>query len=797
MKKISHLFSIVLFFLLLTIETNAQLPNDMRNVKAAQITDAQLQDFVQKASASGLSEAQVIQEFSKRGMAATEIDILKKRMSSTNTNVANPIVPTERTVAKPAVSYIGNTAGLIFGSELFNTPNLSFEPDLRIPTPKNYVLGPDDQLLLDVFGVNLSQQILKVNTEGAVSLKYAGPVQVSGLTIEEASQLINKKLTKFYPALASGQTKANLTLTGIRTIKIMVIGAAKKPGTYSLTSLATLFNALYVSGGPTDNGSFRKIELIRNNKVIQKADLYDFLINSNQKSNLRLMDNDIIKIPFVTNKINIIGEINREGFYEMLPGETLQNALNFAGGYKTNAYKARITGSRVTDWDKKVIDIIKDSIKSFVPQDGDQYIIGSIIEKYQNKITVEGAVYKPGDFALTDGLTLEDLIKKAEGLREDVYTGRAILVRTKDDLTKEYINLNLVSPESKKLVLKKDDIVKISSIFDLKDNYPVTITGAVRNAGSYAFEENLSLKALILQAGGFAENATGKGIEISRRKKDVDVNNPNAPIVEIIKIDDDKDLSKTSADVLLKPFDVISIKVDPYYKSQISVNITGDVLNPGSYTLTSRAERISDLIKRAGNVLYTANLSGARLIRRNYSINDASDAETAQKIAASAAKDSSGVVLDLDKRAYKEVSIALTKIMDSPGGKDDILLEEGDQVIIPSVDNMVSISGEVFKPLSINYEGSKKLRNYLSDAGGVTRSGNKNKIFVVYPNGKAASTKKVLLFFRKYPAVTAGTKIYVPQEPEKKQLDLTKTSIIISAFSALTTSLFIAYQMVK
>ncbi len=801
-KKISFFSSkkiTLVLFLFLSINLFAQLPSNMSNIKSADVTDAQLQEFVQKAAGSGLSEAQIIQELAKRGMPAAEINALKLRigaMASTGGSAPNTggMAQSSGSKSTEAVSSQPAAVTSIFGSELFANPSLSFEPDLRIPTPKNYVIGPDDKLMLDVYGVNLSQQTLTVSSEGSVNIKYAGPVQLSGLTIEEATKIITSKLAKFYPAISSGGSKVQLVLTGIRSIKIIVIGAVKKPGTYNLTSLATLFNALYVSGGPTDNGSFRNIELIRNNKQIVKADLYDFLINNSQKSNVRLMDNDVIKIPYVKTRISLTGEINRSGLFEIQPNETLKDALGFAGGYRSNAYKARITGTRNTDFEREMIDLPKSAIETFIPKDGDVYTIGSLIDKYQNRVTIEGTVFKPGTYAIEKGLTIAGLLQKAEGLKEDAYTGRATIIRTREDLTKEYITISLLEDAGKNYLLQKEDVVSIASIFDIKEKFTVTINGAVRKPGSYGFEDSLSLKSLILLAGGFTDNATGNGIEISRRKRDVDVNNPESPIVEIIKIDDTKDLSKLSADIKLKPFDVVTVKVDPYYKSQINVSISGEILNPGSYTLSSRSEKISDFIKRAGNILYTANIAGAKLVRRNYG---SADLEVVQKIAVSSAKDSSGVIIDQQTKPYREVSIALTKIINSPGSKEDILLEEGDQIIIPAIDNMVSVSGEVFKPLSISFDNSKKLRDYLFDAGGVTQSGNKKRVFVVYPNGKAAKTKYVLLFFRKYPEISAGCKIFVPKVPEQKAADYSKVGIIIAGFSAIVTTMALVYQITK
>jgi protein involved in polysaccharide export with SLBB domain len=798
-KCLSRLVLVLLF--LNFSYSNAQLPADLSKVKAADITDAQLQEFVQKASASGFSEAQIIEEFTKRGMPASEISILKGRMlAMTQTLVgasASSGVITQKVGAKSAITISSQLANVtsIFGSELFSNPSLSFEPDLRIPTPKNYVLGPDDQLLLDVYGINLSQQKLVVDAEGSVYIKYAGPIQVNGLTLEEASKVINRKLAKFYPAIASNKTKVQLTVTGIRSIKIIVLGAVKKPGTYSLTSLATLFNALYVSGGPNDNGSFRNIELVRNNKLIVKADLYDFLLNSSQKSNVRLMDNDVIKIPFVQNRISLSGELNRVGFFEMQPNETLDDAIRFAGGYKSNAFKARITGVRNTDFERKVIDVVKDDIVKFKPQNGDSFTIGSLIDKYENRIIVDGAVFKPGTYALEKGLTVGQLVQKAQGLREDAYAERIMITRTREDLTKEYISISLNSDSGRNLILQKEDLISISSIFDIKEKFSVTINGAVRKPGSYGFEDSLSLKSLILMAGGFADNATGLGIEISRRKRDVEVNNPQATIVEIINIDDTKDLSKFSADVKLKPFDLVSIKVDPYYKSQISVTINGEVLSPGTYTLTSRAEKISNLIKRAGGPLYTANIAGA-ILRRKNSNNDI-DLSIVQKIAKSTARDSSDVTLETERKPYNEIAINLPEILNNPGSKEDILLLDGDIIQIPLKQYTVSVSGEVFKQLDISYSEGKKLKEYISDAGGYTNSAYKRKTFVIYPNGKADRIKKSFIFFNRYPIVTAGTKIFVPKEPEKKGTDYAKVGLIVTGLSALITSAALAFQILR
>ena len=386
---------------------------------------------------------------------------------------------------------------------------------------------------------------------------------------------------------------------------MILIGAITRPGTYTLPSLANLFNALYVSGGPVENGSLRNIELIRNNRVIQEADLYDFLLNGDLSANIRLEDNDVIRVPFATNMVTLNGQLNRPGIFELHDNESLKDAITYAGGFKSKAFKGRITGSRYSDFDRRVIDVAGDSLQWFTPKNGDEYFIDSVVNRYQNRVIISGAVFKPGPYAVETGMTLKQLINKAQGLKEDVYTGRALVVRTKDDLSKEYISVELKPiAEGKEdgLVLKREDSVHVASIFDLKDTASVTINGAVRKPGIYRFEEGLSLKSLILKAQGFADEATGQGIEISRRKRDVQVNKTGSNIVELITVNDNKELSGSSTDVQLQPFDIITIKEDPYYKKQISVKVTGEVLMPAVYTLQSREERLSSIIQRAGGL---------------------------------------------------------------------------------------------------------------------------------------------------------------------------------------------------
>lgn len=790
--------------MLLCIQVNAQqLPSDLSTVKSSQISDAQLISILNQAKSNGLTQDQITTEMLRRGLPPAEMQELKERIqqlefgstsiSDSSTQLKNQSTRTVKQKTNSIDILFKEKEKLeLFGTELFSNTNLTFEPDLRMATPANYIIGPDDELLLTIYGSNVSQQNLKVSPEGTIHVKYAGILTVSGLSVEAATSLLKARLTKYYPALANNQTRLQLALGNIRSIKVILIGAIKRPGTYTLPSLATLFNALYVSGGPGENGSFRKIELIRNNKVIQVADLYEFLLKGNQQTNILLQDNDVIRIPFANSLITLDGQLNRPGIYELLPADNLETAVEFAGGFKSKAFRGRITGTRFLDFGRSMLDISGDSLSRFQPKNGDEFLVDSVINRFNNRVIITGAVFKPGPYALEPGMKMADLIQKAQGVKEDVFSGRALLIRTRSNLTKEYINEELtpiLNGEKVGQSLQKDDSVHIVSIFDLRDSLTVTINGAVRKPGTFRYEDSLSLKALIMKAGGYTDNAYSLGIEVSRRKRDINVNQSGGKIVELITINDSADLAGNKTDILLSPFDIVTIKENPYYKKQISVQISGEVLMPAVYTLQSREERLSSIIKRSGGLLYTANIKGAKLIRKKKELLDSMEVKrllsTIEKDTSLTATDSISML-----KTTRDVAIDLEFILKNPGSLDDITLEDGDELVIPRINNTVSVNGEVFRPLDIMFEKSKKFKDYLSDAGGVTLVGKRSRAFVIYPNGSSAKIKRTMGIFPRYPAIQPGSSIYVPQKPKRDgNFDAAKAGILVSTITALITAI--------
>jgi protein involved in polysaccharide export with SLBB domain len=758
--------------------------------------------YVQQAQSSGMSEADLLAEFQRRGLPDAEIQALSARVKAASSSSSDqPALVSGARIIKggaTAPKDPGRSASRVMGSELFSGADPLFVPNLKIATPKTYVIGPDDELQLDIYGNNLSSQKMIVSPDGMINVKYAGPVNVSGLSIEQVTGVLKSRLTKYYPSLSSGETRIQLTLGSIRSIQVMVIGAVKKPGTITLPSIATVFNALYASGGPADNGSYRNIALIRNSKAIDTADLYDFILKGDQTSNLPLRDNDVIMVPFAQVQVTLDGALNRTGIFELKSTEVLQDALNFAGGFTSNAFQGRITGYRFTDVQKTVIDIPKKEFSGFVLKNGDALTINTIVDKFENRVLITGAVSKPGSYALEQGLDIKGLIKKAEGLSDGAFAARATLIRLNEDLSKDFIDVDLKKHLNgeQSILLKKEDVLNVFLEKDLKDRTTVSINGAVRGNGDFEYEDSLTLQGLILRAGGFLENASVSSIEVGRRKKGIDPTDGDGKIADIIRVKVDKNLNKIGEDFYLMPYDQVSVRLDPGTIPQKNVSITGKVLFPGSYTMETNADLLSDLVKRAGGLLPIADIDAVKLIRSNRSVG-ASDVKRVAE--ANIKYDSISVDQEeLGKLSNPRIEIAinLNKAIASPGSKDDISLEEGDELVVPQINYVVNVFGEVQKPISVQFEPGLGLRQYINQSGGFSVNASRGKSFVVYPNGKSSVVKHPLGIFRSTPDVTPGSTIFVPKKGERKDrsFDPAKAGILVSALSAVMTGLVLLFR---
>jgi len=801
----------ILFFLLLcgSVIANGQglLNQDLRQVKVDQLSDADILYYYNRLQQAGISEDQAAQIALGKGMPQEEVTKLQKRLATLITSQKsglrgslNDSLQTSRKENESIIPLRLETIDKkIFGSELFNTASLAFEPNLRIATPGNYSLGPDDELIVNVFGLSEAKYTLKVNPEGYIYIQNAGPILVSGLTVEDAAEKIKSKLaTTIYRAINTGQTKVQVSLGNIRSIRVTIIGEAKKPGTYTVSSLATLFNALYLCGGPADNGSYRKIELVRNNKVHKTVDIYDFLLHGSLAGNIQLSDGDVIRIPYYESRVSVNGEVKRSGIFEIIAGDKLQQVLDNAGGFSDSAYRSSVKILQVTDKERKVSDVNSSNYNMQELHGGDAIYVGKVINRYANRVVIKGAVMRPGQFELTTDFTLKQLILNADGIREDAFLKRGIITRLKDDLSVEVVPFNvegIIKGTESDILLKREDEVTISSIFDLQDKKTISIQGEVRSAGTYEFKDSTTIKDLIFEAGGFSESATGKRIEVARRVNNADPGSTSAEIAKIVQIDEEKDLQLTSKNFYLQPYDVVIVRNNPGYFTQKTVTVQGEVLYPGPYVINSTDEKLSSIISRAGGFKNTADASAASLRRVNkIDVQSEVKIKKVEKLVSAQTKDTA-VSDSLAKEAVKPydlIGINLETVMQKPGITNDLILEDGDILFVPKKNQAVKVRGEVLFPTQFAYEEGYNMKYYINKAGGFNSKALRKKAFVLGANGNARTVKS-FLFFRSYPTIKGGDEIYVPPVPDRSGKGLSTGEVIgISSAAASLAGVVIA-----
>lgn len=804
-------FKILFTLLILSVNIVAYSTVTAQNIPAGtsvdQYSDAQIKQLLQQAQAQGLSDAQIIQQAQSRGLSADQATRLRDRINiirkaqGTGATAADTSQNTPRRLNyQPDTSNNANRSNdvfnalkpRIFGADLFRNGSISSTPNLRLATPLNYVLGPDDQLVVNVYGNSLVNWKLNVSPEGNITIPGVGPLNVAGKTIEQATSNIKAKLAANNYAIGRG-TSVNVTLGDIRTIKVRVVGEVVKPNTYSVPSVATVFDALYASGGPSDNGTFRQIEIIRNGRIFRSLDVYDFLVSGSQKDNIGLQDQDIIRVPTYRTRVELSGEVKIPAIFETIPGETLQDILKFAGGFTEKAYTEQIKAVQISNQQYRIIDIFENDYKNYVPLRGDKYIVNRVLDRFENRVIINGAVFRPGQFELEKGLKLSQLIQKAKGLKEDAFTGQGSITRLKPDNTTELISfdvLGVVSKTAPDIVLQREDIVNIASIFDLRDKYTVTIQGEIRNPGEFAYAEKMNLQDLIIKAGGFTEGASAERIEVSRRINNSDPLSANSLVANVFTVNVDPTLKLADVQFELKPYDVVSVYTLPGYEPQKTVKLEGEVVSPGNYTIKTKNEKISDIIKRAGGLTASADVEGGTLKRTNIAILgvDKNKVDTAGitrereerlKRLKQTFKDSTDIQLRNDF-----VGIDLKKILSKPGSNIDLRLEDGDVLLIPKRQQIVRVNGEVLYPSAVVFEKGKSFSSYVSNAGGFSPKALRRGAYIVYPNGSVKASHKIL-FFTTHPNVKPGSEIRVPLKPEKKGLGATEIVGLTTGLASL------------
>jgi polysaccharide biosynthesis/export protein len=748
-----------------------------QNSRVDNLTDEQVQQFYERARASGMTEMQIEQAAMARGFTVMDIAKMRQRMTkiqmkgtSGSTTNALSFMDSDTSLGrkqdgslslKDSEDSLNEPKSRIFGMSFFRKTNLTFEPNLRIATPKNYQLGPDDELNVDVFGNASINYRAKITPDGTFKMKEFAPVYVSGLTIEEAKTKIINRLREGISGLNNGGgSYVVLTLGSIRSIKVTITGEAVKPGTYTVSSLATAFNALYLCGGPSETGSLRKIQVIRNSKVVSTIDFYDFLINGSQVNNVLLHDQDVLFIPFFINHVDVTGEVRRPAIFETKDTDPFKDLLNFAGGFSSKAYRANVTLRRITDREQQLLNITPADFDTFKVADGDSINIGRVLERFTNRVQITGAVFRPGEYAIgKDIQTVAQLVRVADGLREDAFLKRAFIYRKKGNLEPEMVPLaigDIITGQAPDVPLQNRDSLVVKPIEALREQYFLTILGEINIAGDYQYSDKITVSDLVAMAGGLKEGAIGSRIEIARRISDTNVGTTNTEYnTQIIELKIDKQLSINANDAVfeLRPFDIVYIRKSPRYQVQQSVVVIGEINYPGSYPIVNNSERISDLLNRAGGVRPSGYLSGAVFYRKK-----------------------------------SRIAIDINQILANPTIEGNLLLEDYDSLYIPKRSETVEIAGAVLNPSFINYNKDYTFADYLSQAGGYDRQVALRRLaYVTYANGYTTRARR-FLFFSINPKIEPGAIIKVPYKPLDKKSEIS-TLALVSTLAPIIVSL--------
>ena len=832
------LFSLSIFAM--SIQTNAQnllSGKDLSTIKVDALTDAEIAQIQAQIKQAGVSIDMLESQAIAKGMSPAEFAKLKARLASSKTGSKSGSPLVKRTQSNKMVYEKDSTLTrpenkinpLIYGSELFANEN-GFGENQNIATPLNYEVGTNDVLKLVVYGVQEYSSDLEVSKEGSVLIENVGRVKVAGLTIEAATTRIKQQMANTaYPSLRSGESKLALTVGDTRTIQVTIIGA-KRSGNYNVSSLSTILNALTEAGGPNEIGSYRNIELIRNNKLFKKIDLYAFMQNGDQSQNMGLKDRDVIRVPAYKGRVEIKGQVKRPGIFEINSStENFNQFLQYAGGFDDTAYTAWVKVIQKNDKEKVVKDLGAKEFAIYQPQGGDIIQISKILDRFQNRVKLSGAVFRPDFYELTEGMRISDLIQKADGLKEDAYVGRAQLIRLKPNLLKELVSINLSKALQKgseeNIYLQREDELYINSIVDLRDSLTVDLLGEVRNQGRFNYVDSMTVKDLILMAGGFKYEAS-KQIEVARliQIDDAVINNKVATILTTV-VNGDLSFNLGQENFVLQPMDVVTITKKAGYVNPEVVSITGQVNNVGKYTLSSRVERVSDIVKRAGGLIGQAYGEGAFIKRSRFNIDTLRSDESktsveqayirkfkSQQLAATAEiksglNDENGLV-DAQKQnkknlkdtldiLYKElendyyqIAIDINQIMNKPGSQQDLVLRDKDEIVIPKTDNRVKISGGVLRPTNIVYRDGLSIGECISAAGGISEYGRRGRAYVIYANGKSKRTMHFGLF-RINPTIKPGAEVVLPETDVKKDKPLTSiiqlTTVLAQIGSLLAT----------
>ena len=754
-------------------------------VAAQTMSDSQVLEYVKEGIRQGKEQKQLASELARKGVTKEQAMRVKQLYEQQNNVNASNATGTDVNESRLREEMKENTSDMledhpstqdlarsnqVFGRNIFNTRNLTFEPSVNIATPLNYRLGPGDEVIIDIWGASQNTIRQQISPDGTINIQKIGPVNLNGLTIAEANDYLKKTLNKIYNGLNNTNDPTSdirLTLGNIRTIQINVMGEVVQPGTYSLSSFATVFHALYRAGGVSDIGSLRNVQLVRNGKNIATIDVYQFIMKGNIQDDIRLQEGDVVIVPAYDVLVKIDGKVKRPMRFEMKKDENLSTLISYAGGFDADAYTRSLRVVRQNGQEYEVNTVKDLDYSVYKMRNGDVVTAEAILNRFTNKLEIRGAVYRPGIYQLNGKLnTVRELVNEAQGLTGDAFLNRAVLYRQREDLTTEVIPVDIkaiMDGTSQNIILAKNDILYIPSIHDLEDRGDVVIHGEVAKPDSYPYADNMTLEDLIIQAGGLREAASVVRVDVSRRIKNPRSTVDNDTIGQIYTFSlKEGFVVDGTPGFVLQPYDEVYVRRSPGYQAQQNVAVEGEILFGGSYAMTSREERLSDLINKAGGTTSYAYLRGAKLTR----------------VATEGEKKRMGDVIRLMSRQLGEammdslgvrvedhftVGIDLEKAIANPGSASDLVLREGDVVFIPKNTNTVTINGAVMVPNTVSYIAGKNIDYYLNQAGGYSDNAKKSKKFIVYMNGQVTKVKG-----SGKKQIEPGCEIIVPSKSKKR-----------------------------
>lgn len=771
------------------------------------MTDQQVLEYAKDGVKQGKDQRTIATELARRGVTREQAERVKKLYEQQTNTDSNNLTGTAKAEArlreqtqednstmldeKPQAQEVAQQDA-VFGRNIFNTRNLTFEPNVNIATPPNYRLGPGDEVVIDIWGASQNTIRQQISPDGTINLEQLGPVFLSGMTVDRAQQYLTDELRKIY---SDQSNQIRVTLGNTRTIQINVMGEVVQPGTYALSAFSTVFHALYRAGGVSNIGSLRNVKVSRGGKIVATVDVYQFIMQGKTRDDIRLEEGDVIIVPAYDALVQITGNVKRPMRYEMKKDETLSTLLKYAGGFTSDAYtkSLRIVRQNGKEYQVNTVDDTDYSVCKM--HDGDVVTAEAILDRFTNKLEVRGAVYRPGIYELGGKLnTVRELVEKADGLMADAFTGRAVLYRERENKTREVKQIDIraiMDGTQPDIPLQKNDVLYIPSIHDLEDLGNVQIYGEVAHPGDYPYADNMTLEDLVITAGGLRESASVVRVDVARRIKDPKSTESSATIGQTFSFGlKDGFVVDGEPGFTLQPYDQVFVRRSPGYSAQQNVTVSGEVLYGGTYALTTKSERISSVIAKAGGATPFAYVKGAKLTR----VANEEEIRRMQDVVNLLRRQVGDAMIDslgINVQNTFTVGIDLEAALANPGSDADIVLREGDVITVPEYNNTVKIDGAVMMPNTVSYKEGESVKYYISQAGGYGQNAKKSKKFIIYMNGQIAEVKG-----SGKSQIEPGCEIIVPSK-RKKQFNLGNVVGLASSITSLGTMAAAIAALVK